>query len=1721
MDENHLSQYPHAAPLAIFHIPDQTVLRSPFPRHIYQASAARSSAFTPPKANHTLAFTSRNNSPTNVTPNYNHLESSQTSPPATLPVLVKPTPVFPQITVSPSSFFGDRNGSLLGTLQKSTEFNAAAATPHHSWDSPFELDLNGVAHAPLPVQGFNNGHEHISTFPTTARSLSVEYDKTQVSIDQLYNSTGGAQNGLGFDSAAKEKFDYLSMTSPMPKIVDQVRLNIVTPQTTFKIPPSPQHINGSVHRSNFNSSASTPPLQTTLSKSSPSPMFRTPKQPSVRELNFMYTASGNSSAQFFPPIQAYCPKSPTSEHGYSLPRSANGPSSVDPAHLAYTSRENNRTKPNPMNEVAASASAVSAVVMTKSPDTPEVMDMDIGNPTTALATDFGGSDDAYETDITAAQTYSGLGGMGSTDMYQARIPPGFALPPPRLLPHAFTSLVSYDPHPSDDEQGNSNEQGNNNEFEEFVNLSPHVGAEDAFYSPARKFGELQRGSSPELAGMSNNNAKDDIDVVTHQDEEPIEEAAEVLASANTMVADSPASPVPTPSPYARVADKSTLVAKEPDKMEPKILDSDVIHLVQWRLKTGVRQEESVILVSGLHTDSKKQLKSNEIVERIDAHTLRSCTGKIYRIAGHPDVQEMLLRGISHTLCEAFRDGFPENWKQLVWDELENIGRSSAISSPAMKTPSRSEAMSSDLWDTNTNNGWVTRLSPLSATAKRLKLAQETPTRYSRRRNDDVATGNISMGKSPVLTSMARKLAAAKEDVVDITPLKTPVPNRRKRGRPHRPRPLSGSSNGNVIASRGGNKPVEGDAHETDDEADGEEGVVDTAPQKMSASSLRNKERAPRSRVIKSSRKKSAAESEKSGHRAGEADGKDMIGVTPQKTPGSNKRNRERSLQSTPITNSCDDDAIEYGKKPAEDRSCRTNQSSDEAMSKQLSWSVVKARMREVVVEIPFYPKRVMMKVKEMEEVPHGETKIETEYQSQIEDQGAEEANAEETNAEETNAEEANAEETSAEETSAEEVSVEAASAETESAEEVNAAEANAEEVNAEEVNAEEVNVEEANVEKANVEKANVEKAKVEKANVEEANVEEVNVEEANVKETNAEETKVERANVEEANVEEANVEEANVEEANVEEANVEDANVDEANVEEANVEEANVEEANVEEANVEEANVEEANVEEANVEEANVEEANVEEANVEKANVEEANVEEANVEEANVEEANVEEANVEEVNVEKANVEEANVEEANVEEANVEEEDADADKVETQRNLKETRDDEPAEAESVTTFGEKHVIAEDVAKASMSTNIEPLNKPTDNTPADSIIEEIGSAEDDVQPARPDNEDVSGNNVDILSNSKRTEETERKANFMNLPKTRRYSVSASEDRAKDADVEDETLTRKRKAPRRTVKEHSEPPNKRRLSVQIKNSPATRSGRNVKPPAAWWEVKLESKDDIKRKEYPVKKRKLGRPKKERVDTPSLLLPSRSQDTVSIMVELSGVKTIEKDEESPMLSANEFTFPVENDERIRLLEKSESGHELGEGKLKKTVGEKNSVTTKNTNDKLPKRKQKIFPCLKEGRRRRKSGGSVKEQLKHCTNEKVNEDEVLVEDHGETSHDTAPAPKEANEGPPKENGTNQDRENDDWDFEHIYGDDDPKTLLAQTRVIGSSKEFSDSATYDPYDPDTYINEVTVGNGIRPGTPTGKKPKIYRTPASSKRLRQGQGVVTPVQAET
>lgn len=113
--------------------------------------------------------------------------------------------------------------------------------------------------------------------------------------------------------------------------------------------------------------------------------------------------------------------------------------------------------------------------------------------------------------------------------------------------------------------------------------------------------------------------------------------------------------------------------------------------------------------------------------------------------------------------------------------------------------------------------------------------------------------------------------------------------------------------------------------------------------------------------------------------------------------------------------------------------------------------------------------------------------------------------------------------------------------------------------------------------------------------------------------------------------------------------------------------------------------------------------------------------------------------------------------------------------------------------------------------------------------------------------------------------------------------------------------------------------------------------------MKPPTAWWEVKLEPKDDIKGKEYPVKKRKPGRPRKERFDTLSLSLPSGSQETVSIMVESSRVKAVEKDE-SLMLSGSEFTFPVEN-------EKSESDHELGEAKLEKPGV--NSLKTKYTND------------------------------------------------------------------------------------------------------------------------------------------------------------------------
>ncbi|RUP45014.1 hypothetical protein BC936DRAFT_148721, partial [Jimgerdemannia flammicorona] len=768
----------------ILNIPNQAVLRSPISRHALLPTTARS-AFSTPRASHTSAFNTRNTITNNTASHHDHSEPLQQPFPSSVTgsPTVRPAPVLPD-TVSPSSFFAKSPEPLHRPSEFITPDNTPTRGPHHgsaqqsSWSpvqSPF--GLNGVA--PLSTQ--------IPVFLTTTTTRS--------------HSAGEEQDALRSDIAARERFEILSMRSPMPKIVDQVRHNIA-PQSTFKVPSSPQHMNGSAHRANIFSKVSSPAPSTTYSTLSPSAVYRVPKQPSMRELDFIMAASRNTSTTSSAHTPSYFGKAPGSENEYGMQRLINGHPLIDNSQLPYAEGADGRgnvsssyelpsqsvSTSGPVPDVIKSNSMVRSIVSTiKNSNAADATGMDMSDSTTSLTPSFVSTNDTYDNEMTVTPTYQGLGQMNSADILtaQSRLLSPFDLPPSRLA-HIIQGL-NYDAQPSDDEHAN------NNEFDEYVYLSPNGGAEDAFYSPTRKFAELQRGASPEPMGLSNGVAKDDVVV---REEHPIDAAIDVPALVKDTSVASTASSMPTSSPQACVMETNAMpVAKKPDKMESKGLEDEATHLLQWKLGAANRSE---------------LWKTNEIVERIDARTLKSCTGKIYHIDGDPDTQEMLSRGISYTLCEAFNNGFPENWKQLVWDDLENIGHSSTISL-STKTSPRTEKLHSGSWDANTKNVRVTRTFTPTKTPKHSKLVQEpvTPPLANRTRSS-VA------GKSP-MSSAVKEVAVTDKDAVDATAHKTLDSARRTRGRPRRRKIIRDSSDDDT--SENGGKPTEDVGRRADDKAE--------------------------------------------------------------------------------------------------------------------------------------------------------------------------------------------------------------------------------------------------------------------------------------------------------------------------------------------------------------------------------------------------------------------------------------------------------------------------------------------------------------------------------------------------------------------------------------------------------------------------------------------------------------------------------------------------------------------------------------------------------------------------------------------------------------------------------------------------------------------------------------------------------------------------------------
>ncbi|KAG0211836.1 hypothetical protein BGX31_001608 [Mortierella sp. GBA43] len=119
-------------------------------------------------------------------------------------------------------------------------------------------------------------------------------------------------------------------------------------------------------------------------------------------------------------------------------------------------------------------------------------------------------------------------------------------------------------------------------------------------------------------------------------------------------------------------DTFTTVDKEPTKSPanpPKVLDK------WWLDVRGKDEKESDydrwIIVQGYNkgTNNKMQvLHSHYVTDRIDSRLVATRKSQ-YRLDGEIDREQMETNGFSSQVVEAFADGFPENWKELLLNHI--------------------------------------------------------------------------------------------------------------------------------------------------------------------------------------------------------------------------------------------------------------------------------------------------------------------------------------------------------------------------------------------------------------------------------------------------------------------------------------------------------------------------------------------------------------------------------------------------------------------------------------------------------------------------------------------------------------------------------------------------------------------------------------------------------------------------------------------------------------------------------------------------------------------------------------------------------------------------------------------------------------------------------------------------------------------------------------------
>ncbi|KAH6561772.1 hypothetical protein BASA62_009602 [Batrachochytrium salamandrivorans] len=95
-----------------------------------------------------------------------------------------------------------------------------------------------------------------------------------------------------------------------------------------------------------------------------------------------------------------------------------------------------------------------------------------------------------------------------------------------------------------------------------------------------------------------------------------------------------------------------------------------------------------------HPATAQLWTTSYIVARLDANHIRTSSGKVYRLVGQIHTEKALADGFSASICDAFRNGFPADWKSLIEPLFRQKDMPMPPSLDETKLPRRSSAVQS-------------------------------------------------------------------------------------------------------------------------------------------------------------------------------------------------------------------------------------------------------------------------------------------------------------------------------------------------------------------------------------------------------------------------------------------------------------------------------------------------------------------------------------------------------------------------------------------------------------------------------------------------------------------------------------------------------------------------------------------------------------------------------------------------------------------------------------------------------------------------------------------------------------------------------------------------------------------------------------------------------------------------------------------------------------------